>query len=219
MISPPPPVRLSPAAWPPARSCLHRPTSTRSCSRFSPGATTTGRSCSSTSSTSGRQIEMRGPGRSAALGRAPRLHLVHPRRLLRPQPAESQRRRRSARPIAANTKPISEARRRRENAGPRESRQGSMPPRRFGPDDDGASDVDGLIRQTRQPQFISSAYFLRFKFDEGTLRAGRPRTARRPGRAADRVLPRRSCSRRNAAASDRMTGDRRRRDRRKTMAE
>jgi hypothetical protein len=28
-------------------------------------------------------------------------------------------------------------------------------------------DVDGLIRQTRQPQFISSAYFLRFKFDEG----------------------------------------------------
>ena len=29
------------------------------------------------------------------------------------------------------------------------------------------SDVDGLIRQTRQPQFISSAYFLRFRFDEG----------------------------------------------------
>lgn len=28
-------------------------------------------------------------------------------------------------------------------------------------------DVDGLIRQSRQPQFISSAYFLRFKFDEG----------------------------------------------------
>lgn len=28
-------------------------------------------------------------------------------------------------------------------------------------------DVDGLIRQTRQPQFISSAYFLRFRFDEG----------------------------------------------------
>src|SRR3954464_2914532 len=26
-------------------------------------------------------------------------------------------------------------------------------------------DVDGLIRQSRQPQFISSAYFLRFKFD------------------------------------------------------
>jgi hypothetical protein len=28
-------------------------------------------------------------------------------------------------------------------------------------------DVDGLIRQTRQPQFISSAYFLRFRFEEG----------------------------------------------------
>ncbi len=28
-------------------------------------------------------------------------------------------------------------------------------------------DVDGLIRQSRQPQFISSAYFLRFRFDEG----------------------------------------------------
>lgn len=28
-------------------------------------------------------------------------------------------------------------------------------------------DLDGLIRQTQQPQFISSAYFLRFKFDEG----------------------------------------------------
>jgi hypothetical protein len=33
--------------------------------------------------------------------------------------------------------------------------------------DDGLRDVDGLLRQTRQPQFISSAYFLRFKFDEG----------------------------------------------------
>ena len=31
----------------------------------------------------------------------------------------------------------------------------------------GVSDVDGLIRQTREPQFISSAYFLRFKFEEG----------------------------------------------------
>ncbi len=29
------------------------------------------------------------------------------------------------------------------------------------------SDVDGLIRQTREPQFISSAYFLRFKFEQG----------------------------------------------------
>ena len=36
------------------------------------------------------------------------------------------------------------------------------------PDDtDAPTSVDGLIRQSRQPQFVSSAYFLRFKFDEG----------------------------------------------------
>ncbi len=29
------------------------------------------------------------------------------------------------------------------------------------------ADVDGLIRQVRQPQFVSSSYFLRFTFDEG----------------------------------------------------
>ena len=29
------------------------------------------------------------------------------------------------------------------------------------------ADVDGLLRQTREPRFISSAYFLRFKFEEG----------------------------------------------------
>ena len=34
--------------------------------------------------------------------------------------------------------------------------------------DDNTLSADGLIRQTRQPQFVSSAYFLRFKFDEGT---------------------------------------------------
>jgi hypothetical protein len=33
--------------------------------------------------------------------------------------------------------------------------------------DDAPKDIDGLLKQTRQPQFISSAYFLRFKFDEG----------------------------------------------------
>jgi hypothetical protein len=35
------------------------------------------------------------------------------------------------------------------------------------PADEAPKDVDGLIKQTRQPRFISSAYFLRFKFDEG----------------------------------------------------
>jgi hypothetical protein len=34
--------------------------------------------------------------------------------------------------------------------------------------DDTPTSADGLIRQTRQPQFVSSAYFLRFKFDQGT---------------------------------------------------
>src|SRR4051812_17921362 len=29
------------------------------------------------------------------------------------------------------------------------------------------TDIDGLLRQTRQPQFVSSAYFLRFRFEEG----------------------------------------------------
>ncbi|HEV3139634.1 MAG TPA: hypothetical protein VGY57_03915, partial [Vicinamibacterales bacterium] len=29
------------------------------------------------------------------------------------------------------------------------------------------SDVEGLLRQTRDPEFISSAYFLRFRFEEG----------------------------------------------------
>ena len=33
--------------------------------------------------------------------------------------------------------------------------------------DRSASSVDGLIRQTREPEFITSAYFLRFKFEEG----------------------------------------------------
>jgi hypothetical protein len=36
------------------------------------------------------------------------------------------------------------------------------------PPEDAAAAVAGLIRQTRQPDFISSAYFLRFKFDQGT---------------------------------------------------
>jgi hypothetical protein len=48
---------------------------------------------------------------------------------------------------------------------------GDATPAASGPDDpaDGAvpRDVDALIRQTREPEFISSAYFLRFKFEEG----------------------------------------------------
>lgn len=32
---------------------------------------------------------------------------------------------------------------------------------------DAPGDLDGFIRQSREPQFVSSAYFLRFKFDQG----------------------------------------------------
>jgi len=35
------------------------------------------------------------------------------------------------------------------------------------PQDADVQDVDAIIRQARQPQFISSAYFLRFRFEEG----------------------------------------------------
>jgi hypothetical protein len=35
------------------------------------------------------------------------------------------------------------------------------------PPEEAPGDLDAFIRQTRQPQFISSAYFLKFKFDEG----------------------------------------------------
>jgi hypothetical protein len=35
------------------------------------------------------------------------------------------------------------------------------------PETELAQDVGGIIRQNRPPQFISSAYFLRFKFEEG----------------------------------------------------
>jgi hypothetical protein len=31
----------------------------------------------------------------------------------------------------------------------------------------GPTNVDGLLRQAREPQFVSSAYFLRFKFEDG----------------------------------------------------
>lgn len=54
----------------------------------------------------------------------------------------------------------------------REKRQaGRQPPERAPAaapaDDEAPPDVESLILQTRQPQFISSAYFLRFKFEQG----------------------------------------------------
>lgn len=48
--------------------------------------------------------------------------------------------------------------------------EGSTPPpveRAAAVEADAPLDTEGLIRQTREPQFISSAYFLKFKFEEG----------------------------------------------------
>jgi hypothetical protein len=67
-------------------------------------------------------------------------------------------------PIKVNGVAISEADRRKyeddymRRVLRREQRSADPPP----------TDVDALIRQTRQPRFVSSAYFLRFRFDEGT---------------------------------------------------
>jgi hypothetical protein len=82
-------------------------------------------------------------------------------------------------PLRANGLTIGEADRRAYEAdylrrAQRRDQRSSSP--RPGPEPSGESadgeeaptDVASLIRQTRQPQFISSAYFLRFRFDEGT---------------------------------------------------
>jgi hypothetical protein len=68
---------------------------------------------------------------------------------------------------------LARARRRDERAAARDAEQGRTPagadqPAAPGNDGDTLTNVDGLIRQTRQPEFVSSAYFLRFKFDQGT---------------------------------------------------
>jgi hypothetical protein len=82
-------------------------------------------------------------------------------------------------PLKVNGAAVSEAERRKyeadflERERRREQRAKDEPGQR-GPSvtatpsvNDAPRDLDGLIRQTQQPQFISSAYFLRFKFDEG----------------------------------------------------
>jgi hypothetical protein len=53
----------------------------------------------------------------------------------------------------------------RRDAGP----QGDRPPNQASAAETGDAplDVNGLVRQTHEPQFISSAYILRFKFEEG----------------------------------------------------
>ena len=81
-------------------------------------------------------------------------------------------------PVTLNGAPVGEGERRKyedeflRRAQRREQQrpgdpQAAPPPGEAGSDEALASNVDGLIRQTRQPGFISSAYFLRFKFEEG----------------------------------------------------
>jgi hypothetical protein len=82
-------------------------------------------------------------------------------------------------PVTMNGVQIGEGDRRRYEADylrrvqRRDQRGGGQAPGTAAPEADAAdgeapADVAGLIRQSRQPQFISSAYFLRFRFDEGT---------------------------------------------------
>jgi hypothetical protein len=56
-----------------------------------------------------------------------------------------------------------------ENAAPDSTGVGAVarPDNNDNADTEALTNVDSLIRQTRQPQFVSSSYFLRFKFDEG----------------------------------------------------
>ena len=76
-------------------------------------------------------------------------------------------------PLRVNGTPVPEADRLKyegeflARAQARDSRDAGAAPTLAPPTVEAPRDVDGLIRQTRQPQFISSAYFLRFTFDEG----------------------------------------------------
>src|SRR5262249_28050876 len=71
-------------------------------------------------------------------------------------------------PVKVNGAAVSEADRRKYEAeylrrAQQRDQRGPPPP----PLTDAPKDTDSLIRQARQPQFVSSAYFLRFKFEEG----------------------------------------------------
>jgi hypothetical protein len=77
-------------------------------------------------------------------------------------------------PVRINGAPVSEAERQRlereflDRETERERRRASAGDREAPASPEApAHDVDALIRQSRRPQFISSAYFLRFRFEEG----------------------------------------------------
>ena len=120
------------------------------------------------------------------------LHLVHSRRLLRPQPG-----------AASTASTIGEADRRKYEADSgvqsataqeRENR-GRPRPRPAG------RERRRLDSPARQPQFVSSAYFLRFKFDAGTYAlVGRETLDGRRTSCASSTT-RRSCSTRRSRAA------------------
>jgi hypothetical protein len=93
------------------------------------------------------------------VGRTAGLHLVSAGRLFRAKSAQRERRHRRRVGAAQIRSGLSEA-----GAGTRHARAA---PRRSAITPADAPDVETFIKQTRQPEFISSAYFLRFKFDEG----------------------------------------------------
>jgi hypothetical protein len=72
-------------------------------------------------------------------------------------------------PLKFNGVTVGEADRRKYEADFLKRQQGRERRRAAGQAADAAppSDVEGLLRQTREPEFISSAYFLRFRFEEG----------------------------------------------------
>jgi hypothetical protein len=75
-------------------------------------------------------------------------------------------------PLKVNGADVGEADRRKYEADflrTAQQRDKRGPERQAPPEGPGAPprDMDALIRQTRQPQFITSAYFLRFRFEEG----------------------------------------------------
>src|SRR5207237_295211 len=72
-------------------------------------------------------------------------------------------------PVKANGATVGESDRRKfeDEYLRRTQRRDARGPFQNDPADSEPTNVDGLIRQTRQPQFVSSSYFLRFKFDEG----------------------------------------------------
>ena len=133
-------------------------------------------------------------GAHADLGRAARIHLVHPRRLLRAQPAQGQRRRRSReaerRKYEADylqrVQERDKRRARRQRRGRRGRRTGGARPGQ--PATSRPRDVDGLIADAAAGvHFVGVFPALQVRGRQ--IRARRPRDARRPRRAAHRVLP------------------------------